>query len=265
MQEFFQGKKHAIAGLAGVLTVFLLVLTISSGVDIVNKIKQSKYIGQDAEFKNTIVITDTGEVYAAPDLALVNLMVVNEAKTVAEAMSENAKRMNKVIEEMKSLDIEEKDLKTVSYNIYPRYEYERDQFGNTIYSKRILAGYEVSQSLQIKIRNLENIGQVIEKGTAVGANDVGNLQFTIDNQDDFKKQAREQAINKARQKAEQMASQLGVRLGRVTSFSENFYVPYYGALDYEMESGKGGAAPAPDIQTGENKISVSVVITYEIY
>ncbi|KPJ55079.1 hypothetical protein AMJ47_01945 [Parcubacteria bacterium DG_72] len=237
---------------------------MSGIVDIVNKIKQSKYIGQDAEFKNTIAITDTGEVYAAPDLAVINLMVTNEAKTVGEAMAENTKRMNKVIEEMKSLGIEEKDLKTVSYNIYPRYEYEKDRFGN-VYGKRILAGYEIRQSLQVKIRNLENIGQVIEKGTAAGANDVGNLQFTIDNQDELKKQAREQAIDKARKKAEQMASQLNVRLGKVTSFSENFYVPYYGAMDYAMEKGIGGAGEVPDIQTGENKITVSVVITYEIY
>ena len=264
MQEFFKGKKQIIAGLAGVLTIFLLVLTVSGVVDIVNKIKQSKYIGQDAEFKNTIVITDTGEVYAPPDLAIVNLMVTNEAKIVAEAMAENTKRMNKVIEEMKSLGIEEKDLKTVSYNIYPRYEYERDELGN-IYGKRILVGYEVTQSLEVKIRNLEKIGQVIEKGTAAGANDVGNLQFTIDNQDELKKQAREQAINKAKEKAEQMASQLGVKLGKVTNFSENFYVPYYGAMDYAMEKGIGGAGEAPDIQTGENKITVSVVITYEIY
>ena len=264
MHEMFQGKKRAIVALVSVLTIFLLVLIISGGVDIVNKIKQSKYIGQDAEFKNTIAISDTGEVYASPDLALVNLMVVNEAKTVAEAMAENAERMNRVIEKMKSLGIEEKDLKTASYNIYPRYEYERDQFGNN-YGKRILVGYEIRQSLQVKIRNLENIGQVIEGGTAAGANDVGNLQFTIDNQDELKKQAREQAINKAKEKAEQMAFQLGVRLGKVTSFSENFYMPYYRSMDYAEASGMGGAGEVPDIQTGENKISVSIVITYEIY
>lgn len=265
MKEFLHSKKQIITTLAGVLTIFLLVLTISGLVDIVNKIKQSKYIGQDAEFKNTIVITDTGEVYAAPDLAVINLMVTNEAKTVAGAMEENTRRMNKVIQEMKSLGIEEKDLKTVSFNIYPRYEYERDKFGYTS-GKRILVGYEIMQSLQVKIRNLENIGQVIERGTAVGANDVGNLQFTIDRQDELKKQAREQAINKAKEKAEQMAFQLGVKLGKVTSFSENFYMPYYGAMDYyAMEKGMGGAGEVPDIQTGENKISVSVVITYEIY
>ncbi len=178
-------------------------------------------------------------------------------------MAENTKRMNKVIQEMESLGIEEKDLKTASYNIRPRYEYQKDVFGNN-YGKRILVGYEITQSLQVKIRDLGKIGQVIEGGTAAGANDVSGLQFTIDNQDELKRQAREQAINKARVKAGQMASQLGVRLGKVTSFSENFYMPYYDRFDFAKAEGMGGAA-VPDIQTGENRISVSVVITYEIY
>ena len=94
---------------------------------------------------------------------------------------------------------------------------------------------------------------------------MSNLQFTIDNQDELKKQARDQAIEKAKSKAQELTSQLGVRLGKISSFSENFYVPYYGAMDYAMEKGMAGAEAVPDIQTGENKISVSVVITYEIY
>jgi uncharacterized protein YggE len=264
MQELSRGKKGMLTGLAGALTIFLLVLTVSGVVDIVNKIKESKYIGQDAQFKNTIIITDTGEVYAAPDLAIVDLTVTNEAKTVADAMSESSEKMNSVIEEMKSLGIEEKDLKTISFSIYPRYEYERDQFGN-ISGKRTLAGYDITQSLEVKIRDLNNVGQVIEEGTNAGANDVSSLQFTIDNQDDLKAQAREQAIGKAKGKAQQMASQLGVKLGKVTNFSESFSLPYYPAKDYAMEGGIGGAGAAPDIQTGENKISVSVTITYEIY
>jgi len=264
MQEILEHKKKALAGLAGVLTIFIFVLTISAVVDIVNKIKHSKYIGQDAEFKNTIVVSDTGEVYAKPDLALLNFMVINEDEDVAQAMAENTERMNSVIKEMKSQGVEEKDLKTASYNIYPRYEYIKDNFGYST-GKRVLAGYEVFQSLEVKVRDLDKIGLLIEKGIASGANDVGNLQFTIDNQDELKKQARQLAIEKAKAKAQDLASQLGVGLGKITSFSENYYLPYYGTRDFAMEGGMGGAGEAPDIETGENKISVSIVITYEIY
>ena len=132
MQEEIRSKKQIITGLAGVLILLLLALTVSTVADVFNKIKENKYIGQDAEFKNTIAVSGTGEISAKPDLAVVSLMVVNEAKTVQEAMAENTKRMNNVIEEMKNLGIEEKDLKTASYNIYPRYEYERDTFRNSL-------------------------------------------------------------------------------------------------------------------------------------
>jgi len=111
---------------------------------------------------------------------------------------------------------------------------------------------------------MEKIGEIIEKATSAGANDVGQLQFTIDNEEELKKQARTQAIDKAKAKAQEMASQLDVKLGKVVSFNESFYLPYYDNAIYMQEAvGKGGSAP--DIQTGENKITVSVSIVYEIY
>lgn len=259
-------KKPLIIVLAFVLIILFSFLTLSVFVDTVNKIRQGRYIGQDAQSKNTIVVTDTGDIYTKPDLAIINLSVVNEAKTAAEAMADNAEKMNSVIAAVKAKGVEEKDLKTTSYYINPRYEYEKVESNYYIdpNGKRVLIGYEVTQTLEVKIRNLDGIGSIIESATNAGANEVGNLQMTIDNQDQLKQQAREQAISKAKTKAQALASQLGVRLGKITSFSENYYMPYYYS-DYAKGMGGAGEAAAPIIQTGENKISVSVVITYEIY
>ena len=256
-------KKKVISIVAIILSLLLLVLTISTTVDIFNKAKENKYIGQDAEFKNTIVIAETGEVTAVPDLAIINLIVSNEAKTVDSAMAENTKKMNKIIEEMKGLGIEDKDLKTTSFNIYPRYNYIRDEFGY-MSGKRVLAGYEINQALEVKIRDLEKVGVIIEKGTSAGANEVSNLQFTIDNQEELKKQARQLAIEKAKAKAKELTEQLGVSLGKITSFSENYYSPSSTNRDYAKAEGLGGGE-IPEIETGESQISISVVITYEIY
>jgi len=272
MQEEFSNtihkihdKKRIVAGVFGVLIFLLSALTVSTVVDVFNKIKENRYIGQDIESKNTIVISETGEVFAKPDLAVVNLTVINEAKTVEKAMAENTERMNRVIEEMKKLNIKEKDLKTASYNIYPRYEYEKDKFGYSS-GKRTLVAYEINQSLQVKIRDMQKIGEVIEKGTGAGANDVSSLYFTIDNQNELKKQAREQAVAKVKEKAQNLAGQLGVKLGKIVNFSENYYTPYYDSrVYYKAESAAGMGGEAPEIETGENKISVSVIITYEIY
>ena len=258
---FDSNKKIILIILLVVLSVFLIILSVSGVIDIFNKIKQGRYIGQEAEFKNSIVISETGEVYAKPDLAVVNFSVIEEAKTAAEATSKNTETMNNIIQAMEDQGIEDKDLKTISFNLYPRYEYTDDTF-----NKRILVGYEVSQNLEVKIRDMEKIGTIIEEATSAGANDVGGLQFTIDNEDGLKKEARAQAIGKAKNKAQELSSQLGVKLGRVISFNESFFVPYYDNRAYlEKAEGMGGGGSVPDIQTGENTISVTITVVYEIY
>ena len=125
-----------------------------------------------------------------------------------------------------------------------------------------MVGYEVTQSLQVKIRDLEKIGQIIEGATGAGANQVGSLQFTIDGQDELKAQIREEAIKKARAKAEKIADKLGVDLVRVVGFSEGALAVRY---DYALKAeAMGGNAEAPQIETGENKVETTVSIVFEI-
>ncbi len=258
-QIFENLKEKKIFIVFKVALVILLVFLIAwVGVDILNKIREGKYI----ESKNTITVSATGEVYAKPDLALTVFSVITEAKTVVKALSDNTKKMNEVINSMKSQGIEEKDLKTTSFNIYPRYEwYDEKVFPPS--GKRVLVGYEVQQSLQVKIRDMAKIGEVIEGGSSAGANEVGDLQLTIDNQDELKKQARGKAIEEAKAKAKELASQLGVGLVKIISFSENAIVPFYYGLEKTAATGMGGGE-VPQIETGENKIEVTVAITYEI-
>lgn len=238
------------------LGTFLVVLIIFFAVNVSNKIKEGRYIGQDIISKNTIYVTATGDVFTKPDLTVVSFSVVNEAKTVTEALSENAGKINAIIEYAKSRGVDAKDLKTTNFSINPRYEYPPQE------GERILTGYEVSQSLEIKIRDLGKIGELIEGATANGANQVGNLYFTVDNQDKINAEARQKAIDEAKTKAQELSSQLGVKLGKIVNFSESGFSPipiYYGL---EKAVGLGGAAP--QIETGENKVSVTVTITYEI-
>ena len=193
-------------------------------------------------------------------MAIISFSVINEAKTVSDAMAKNTEKMNKIIEAVKNQRVEEKDLKTISFNIYPRYEYYEET------GKRVLVGYEVKQELQVKIRDLIKIGTIIETATSAGANEIGNLALSVDKEDEFKKEARAKAVEKAKAKASELASQLGIKLGKIINFSEDYYIPYFGQTElYMAKEGIGGGAPAPNIETGENKISVSVVITYEIY
>lgn len=249
-------NKRLFCGLSVLLSLFLVALIVSMVLDIKNKLQETE---------NTITVSDTGTIYAKPDLALTTFSVVNEAKTVREAMSENTKDMNAIIEAVKNQGVEEKDLKTINFNIYPRYEWYKKEtciVPPCPSGERVLVGYEVRQSLQVKIRDMTKIGDIIQVATEAEANQVGDLQLTIDKQDELKKQAREEAIEKAKTKAQDLANQLGVKLVRISNFSESSAVPYFYGL--EKAVGMGGGEPAPQIETGENKIEVTVMITYEI-
>jgi len=236
----------------------LLVVCICFGiVVIIHTLRSSNYINKDIQKVPTITISGVGDVYAKPDIGLVTLSVVTEAKTVAQAMTENTSKMNGVISFVKKQGVEEKDLKTTNFNISPRYEY------NSKTGVRTLVGYEITQSLQAKIRDLSKIGAILEGATEFGANEVGNLQFTIDDEDALKIQAREEAIKEAKSKAESLAKQLGVKLVRITNFSESGSVPYPYYKTMSLEA-IGAAGETPQIETGENKISITVNITYEI-
>jgi len=262
LKEHCSKNKNIFILLVSVLIVFLFVLSVSGIVGVSNKIKEGKYIGQEIETKNTITVSDVGEIYTKPDLGITSFSVKTEAKTVDKAMSENTEKMNGVIGSMKDLGIEDKDLKTTAFNIYPRYEYANSVLFPQ--NKRVLVGYEITQSLQVKMRDLEKIGDIIQEATNAGANQVGNLNFIVDKEDEFKEQARKEAINKVKVKAEKLAGQLGVDLVRIIGFYESEEQPIY-YDNYAMKEAMGmGGGEAPQIETGENKISVSVSITYEI-
>ena len=106
------GKKSTLVNVfLAVLIIFAAALTVSTIVGIQNKIKEGRYIGQEIETKNTLVVSGRGEVYGKPDLGLISFAVSSEAKTVAEAMAQNSQKMNAVIAFVKNQGIEDKDLK----------------------------------------------------------------------------------------------------------------------------------------------------------
>jgi len=256
----FLKKKSTLANVfLAVLIIFAVALTVSTIVGIQNKVKEGRYIGQEIETKNTLVVLGRGEVYGKPDLGLISFAVSSEAKTVAEAMAQNSQKMNAVIAFVKNQGVEDKDLKTTTFSLHPRYEWRED-----LSPQRQLAGYEARQELEVKVRAMDKIGRLIEGATAAGANQIGDLQFTIDNREELERKAREEAVKNAKDGAKELASLLGVNLVRITNFNEESQAPRPYALESLAAVDMKEAAEAPQIETGENKIEITVSITYEI-
>jgi len=238
------------------LALFLAVLVIFFAVKTFNEVQSGKYIGQDITPSSTISVSGKGEVFVKPDIAKISVSVEKEAVSVTEAQNQATDAINKITAFLKESLVEDKDIKTTNYNIYPRYDWI-EKIG------RVFRGYAVTQTLEIKIRKIDKAGEILAGITKAGANQVGGVSFVIDDEEAAKRDARQKAIADAKTKAEQLAKDLGVKIVRLMSFSENGgNYPY---PVYKSEAmGIGGAEPAPAVPAGENTVTVNVSLTYEI-
>jgi hypothetical protein len=233
-----------------VIIGFLIILAIFVVVSINQKLNT-------AATTNTVSFSGEGKVLAKPDVAVVDLSIVTEAVTSKTAQDANSEKSRKIVDFLKKQNIDDKDIKTVSYNIYPKYSYPRNEAPK-------IEGYRVEQTIKVKIRDLDNVSSILDGVVAVGANQIGNLSFEIDEPERLKTEARAKAIADAKKKANELKDQIGIKLGRIVNFSENvggWPVPLYRNMALE-EKGIGGGGPA--MPTGENEITVNVTITYQI-
>lgn len=261
-------KKRLFNGLLTVIVLLAVFLAVNS----LNALKEGSYIGRGDYPANVISVSGEGEVFATPDTGSFSFSVIEEGKTSKDAQDKATKQINSVLAGVRSLGVEDKDIKTTSYNLYPKYEYSQTQACTAGYcppGKQVLTGYEVSQTVTIKIRNTADAGSVLTKAGELGAKNISGLDFVIDNPDSIQAQARDKAIKDAKAKADVLAKSLGVKLVRIVSFSESGGVPpiYYamGGAKMEAMSADVMSAPRPpEVPTGENKVVSSVTITYEV-
>lgn len=250
----------------GVVAV-LILLAVFLAVKVISEFKGLSSVGVEPG-QNIISVSGKGEVFAAADLATFSFSVETEGVTVAEAQKKSGDIETKAMRVLKDAGVEDKDIKTTSYSVGPKYEYNVKPC--TAYScppgNPTIVGYQVNHTITVKVRDIDKAGALVSNLGETGVSNISNVDFTIDDEDALKAEARSKAIIDAREKAQRLAKDLGVSLGKVVSFSEDYGGPiYYGKA---MEMGVGGAnpqsAPNTSFATGENKVSVGVNVTYRI-
>lgn len=206
-----------------------------------------------------ISVSGMGEIQAKPDIAQISLGVTTGVQPSAkEANDVLAVKFQGVVAAVKALGIADEDVKTTNLAVNPVYDYTS--------GKQVLRGYEANQNIEVKIRNLDIIGEVVSKTTAEGINQVGGVSLTMDKPEKLQEQAEHAAIEDAQRKAKELAKQLGVRLGRVKYYSViNPYpdgppVPLAFSADTAVEK----AAPSTPVPTGSQTITANVSVTYEL-
>ena len=213
--------------------------------------------------RRTMTLTGNGAVTAAPDIAIVTLGVVTQARSARDALSKNTSAMQALMETLTSAGIAGKDLQTSNFSVQPRYVYPKRQSSGEQKPPRIV-GYTVSNELTGIIRDLDKLGEILDAAVSTGSNQIQGLRFSIDKPGPLRDQARKLAVNRAVAKAKLFASAAGVTLGRIMTISESGGsrppVPVARARAFASEA---AAAPVP-VARGEQEVSAQVTITWEL-
>ena len=265
-----------------ILFILMVILSVYFAVKIFSEIKKDSMLGQSPT-PATISFSGHGEVTAVPDIANIYFTISKDDKTVKDAQAGVAVIEKKALDLLKAKSVDEKDIKTANASFYPKYEYRQaicpqipmgaGTAGVTLNpsspyycpsGKQVLVGYTASESITVKIRNTDNVGDIMQGLGTTGVSDLSGPNFAIDKEDAFKAEARKKAIDDAKQKAEVLAKDLGVSLGKITSFNESGNYPIMYEKNSMMASGATPSAAPAVIPKGENTISSDVTITYEI-
>ncbi len=249
-------------------TTAVVLVIIFLGVMSVKEIKSISYVGANPNITDSITVEGSGDAVAKPDIATFSFTVSETAPQVADAQAKATTKADNALKAVRAGGVAEEDIQTTSYSINPHYEYQDGVCspGNICRpGKSVLTGYEVSQSVQVKVRDLTKAGALFASIGSLDVQNVNGLSFSIDKPDSIKATARAKAIASAEDKAHELARQLGVTLVRITSFSESGQFPWqYTAMGSESASMKAAAPGATEIPAGQQKVTADVTITYEI-
>jgi len=209
-----------------------------------------------------IWVNGTGEVQVEPDIFNLSLGIVSQEDTLSAAQAAAAVAMDKVLGTLKDNGIADKDVQTSRFNVRQVTQWNRETEENEV------TGYEVSNMVNVKVREIDQAGSVIDAVVAAGGDltRINSMGFAIDDDSEYREEARALAAEDAKARAEQLAKLSGVKLGQPTYVTESSYSPpilYRSYMEASAVSMDGGAPPT-SIAPGELTVTVSVQIVYAI-
>jgi uncharacterized protein YggE len=200
-------------------------------------------------------VSAEGAVTRAPDIATLSAGVMTQSATAAAAMAENAKKMAAAVSALKRAGVADRDIRTSSLSLQPQYRYADNQ-------PPVVTGYQASNQLTVTFRDIKQAGPILDALVAQGVNQISGPDFALEHPDAAMDEARIEAMQKARAKADLYAKAAGMRVKRIVAIGEG-----------------GGYSPQPprpmvmmaarmkestDLQPGEEKIGVTVNVTFEL-
>ena len=224
-----------------------------------NSGKKGETVGSSQAIR-TLTIGGNGTVTLVPDIARINVGVNSKAKEVTEAVNQNNKQALAITEALKKKGVEEKDIQTANFNVYPMQQY--DHTTNEV----IGVTYSVDNTLYITVRDLKTLSAVLDAAIKAGANQINGINFDIDDRQVAQAQARDLALKDAEAKAKSVAETMGVSLDEVVTINvtNSSYVqpyPMYGMGGGEAKQAMDSSVP---ISAGQIVVTYEVTLTYSI-
>ena len=207
--------------------------------------------------ETTLSISAEGSVNREPDIAFLNAGVQTQGETAQAAMSANAAAMNGVFDALEAANVDRKDMQTSNFSLQPQYDYSNRQSGQP----PRLTGYQASNQLTVRVRDLDTLGETMDALVGAGGNTFSGLRFALEDDRAAKNAARDIAMKEAIARAELYAAASGYEVARVVTISESGgYSPQPMAMMAQARS----AESSTPIASGEVGYSVSVNVTFEL-
>ncbi|HHY50868.1 MAG TPA: SIMPL domain-containing protein [Alphaproteobacteria bacterium] len=239
------------------LALFLVPLALGSAL-------AAPALAQDHRGPGTITIQGHGEVTGAPDTAFITSGVTTQGATAREALDANTQAMTELIDTLKAAGIEARDIQTSGFSVSPNYVYsdERDANGYTLPPR--ISGYQVYNTVTVRVRQIATLGAVLDRAVTVGANTINGISFSVADPSRLYDEARRAAFRDARGKARLYADEAGLELEEIRAIAEqqNYGQPPqpYAMRDMAVAA---EAAPVP-VQAGELTFAIDVSVTWEL-
>jgi uncharacterized protein len=245
-----------------VLLSILLVLILTGCGSTAQEAANEVQVGQQPQ---GFWVSGTGKITVTPDLATISLGIQSMEKNVADARTKAADGMDNLMQSLKDSGIAEKDVQTGYFNID-----QKTQYNNYSQTYTIL-GYEVTNYVTVKVRNIDSVGDVIDAAVQAGGDlvRINNLYFSVEDPSKYYTEVREKAVADAADKAEQYAKLMNAGLGNPTFVTEgtlasDSYDRYQGYYSMGLDIVESTLSSGTSIRTGENTITLNVTVSYKL-
>ncbi len=216
--------------------------------------------GPSSTFQRTIAVSGMGTATLAPDIAYFSAGVTETNASVADAQNNVNTKTNAIIDALRQGGVDvDKDVKTSGYSVQPQYNYPQN-------GAPVLTGYRITNSVNVTVRDITKVGQLLDAVTKAGANQVGGVSFGLADPEAASRVAREQAVQNARNKADTLAKATGVSVGIVMTIDDQSTTPAppRPVAAAPAANTANSAAVPPPIQAGETTVTVTIRVTYAI-